>query len=383
MSQIKPLPLDLTDRIPQEIFHEVAAFAKYGDRESLKNFSLVSHQWEVSTRSLLFSYIDLNSELMSWLINGKPRACQRILPCVQHARFTFNPVGLEKEVSAIYLRMLKLRELEFLRSSAQLVLLLGEMREVSERITNLKLARVYDFSSFRVLQQAIASFPGIQTLSMSEIAWQKGSVLLEGGVEAEFPVPHTLKKVTNEWMMSDEDTSLFLSWLAQRSDTIRYIEAGGLMLSKFVRVETLIIGPRWTADPPRLQTLSDFKALRTLKIRSAIWLFPHENRTWYLELLSSVTSPLSHLTFTLAFEFEEELEHMNWTALNSLFQNSPFYAGLKAIEINLEVGDHDHMLGRDDCERMIRRRVVGLRPGTRLTVKVNDEDESILTYIYD
>lgn len=396
MSQISPLPLDLTDRIPQEIFEEVTAYAdEEGDLESLLNLSLVSQWWEAFTRPLLFTNVKFNAISVGWLI-GNPHSWQRVLPWVQRARFTSvgNILGMEGELADIFRRMPLLSDLQVQNGGQSLVVLLGKAFKGSHQITNLELNVVSGFPSFPVLLEVIISFPALQTLTLSEVGWETRSFSENARAElaAWSAVPSKLREVTIEWMERDTDTSLVLSCLSHGcADAIRFIEAeGSVVLSKFTRVETLIItGPRFTIRPPNLETLSGFKALKTLVIWPAIWLLPGghiaiQNQTWYSQLLSSVASPLSSLTFSLAYTAEEQLEHMDWETINNLFQNSPFYAELKEVGVNLSLS---HQVGptvnRADCDRMIRRRIVGLRPGTRLTVKVYGGQDMISSFMYE
>ncbi|KAF6747163.1 hypothetical protein DFP72DRAFT_1175148 [Ephemerocybe angulata] len=398
MAHTNPLPIELTDRIPQEIFDHVATFA---DAVSLKSLSLVSHLWEASTRHLLFYEFQFNGRFLS-CFSENPKGWQRILPCIQRAHIAVycgipGEAALKEALSAALPRMVKLSRLRFRRSSSGTVALLIALLKGSEQITGLELRELLDsFDSFQVLQETIASLPGLEDLLVQGIWWRKDRGHKQGSVQAMVTVPRKIRRFTAEDMVYAEDldyaggTSHILQWLAQGSDSIRFMSVeevdGSNVLSKFTRVETLILG-KYSYSPLPGLTLSAFKALKSLEFGYLVTLDDTGydiHPSWCPDLLSSVASTLSYLTFVLAFEEEDDLERMDWMTLNCLLQNSPFYADLRGIVIGIRRprGAHTLVPSRDDCDRMIRRRVPGLRPGTRLTVKFYVGGQSS-SFIYD
>ncbi|KAF6747130.1 hypothetical protein DFP72DRAFT_1050327 [Ephemerocybe angulata] len=391
MAYPNPLPLELSERIPQEIFNEVATFA---DPVSLKSLSLVSHLWEASTRHLLFYEFQINERFLYWF-SKNPEGWQRILPCIQRAHIALHfgiperDALLKEGLSAALPRMVKLRQLRFEQGGSKAILLLIALLKGSEQITGLEI-RDGAFESFQVLQGTVASLPGLEDLLVKDIWWPKDGERNEGSAQAMVPAPRKIINLTIDTMDSryptrGRTTSQILSWLAHGNvDSIRFMSVvevdGSGVLSKFTRVETLILGYRWSTYDlgnrlsPSVKTLSAFKALKILEIRSVISLdlsgLSDIDHTWYSDLLSTVASPLSYLTFKLAFYGEDDLERMDWMTLNSLLQNSPFYAELSGIVIGF-MRPHwpERPPSQADCDRMIRRRIPGLRPGARLTVE--------------
>ncbi|KAF6757610.1 hypothetical protein DFP72DRAFT_1167962 [Ephemerocybe angulata] len=401
MAHANSLPLELTERIPQEIFNEVATFV---DPVSLKSLSLVSHLWEASTRHLLFYEFQFNRKFLI-CFSESPEGWQRILPCIQRAHIALyfrrsDKAALRKEgLSAALPRMVKLRQLRFRQSSSEAIVLLIALLKGSEQITGLELRQAYGgFDSFQVLQGTIASLPGLEDLLVEDIWWPEDGGRNGGSVQAMVPVPRKIINLTIESMdlhvpTYGRTTSQILSWLAHgnvdsfRFMTVREVEGSGV-LSKFTRVETLVLGHRWILYPPGLKTLSAFKALKNLEIGPAIDLNSRPgdiDPSWPLDLLSSVASPLSYLTFKLLFTGEDELERMDWMTLNCLLQNSPFYAELRGFVIGFMRSDTPRPPPtRGDCDRMIRRRIPGLRPGARLTVEFYTHPTvPVASFIYD
>ncbi|KAF5329207.1 hypothetical protein D9611_013208 [Ephemerocybe angulata] len=223
------------------------------------------------------------------------------------------------------------------------------------------------FDSFQVFQGTIASLPGLEDLLVEDIWWPEDGGRNGGSVQAMVPVPRKIINLTIESMdlhvpTYGRTTSQILSWLAHgnvdsfRFMTVREVEGSGV-LSKFTRVETLVLGHRWILYPPGLisvKTLSAFKALKNLEIGPAIDLNSRPgdiDPSWPLDLLSSVASPLSYLTFKLLFTGEDELERMDWMTLNCLLQNSPFYAELRGFVIGFMRPDTPRPPPtRDDCD---------------------------------
>ncbi|KAF6744870.1 hypothetical protein DFP72DRAFT_857043 [Ephemerocybe angulata] len=369
MAHANSLPLELTERIPQEIFNEVATFV---DPVSLKSLSLVSHLWEASTRHLLFYEFQFNRRFLI-CFSESPEGWQRILSCIQRAHITLffwrsDKAALLKEgLSAALPRMVKLRQLRFRQSSSEAIVLLIALLKGSEQITGLELRQAYgSFDSFQVLQGTIASLPGLEDLLVEEIWWPEDGGHNGGSVQAMVPVPRKIINLTIESMdlhvpTYGRTTSQILSWLAHgnvdsfRFMTVREVEGSGV-LSKFTCVETLVLGHRWILYPPGLKTLSAFKALKKLEIGPSINLHSRTdiNPSWYLDLLSSVVSPLSYLTFKLIFTGEDDLERMDWMTLNTLLQNSPFYAELRGFVIGFMRPDTPRPPPtRDDCDHTV------------------------------
>ncbi|KAF6747169.1 hypothetical protein DFP72DRAFT_920725 [Ephemerocybe angulata] len=357
MAHVTPLAVELTDIIPQEIIEVVIAFAGANSPKVLKNTSLVSHAWEASSRPHLFSYIHFTTEFVRWLVRNLG-AWQRILPHIRRACFSEESNKL----------MSKLRNLTFVGCSSELTAIVGRILKEAREITTLALCELSFRSSVRVLK-------------LHEVWWDKG-ILDDVGTKPAFAAPRKLRSITLD-CTSEESSILF--WLARGSSgSIRVADVeGDTSVSQFTHIETLSIGETYSRTSSALRTLSGFKALGILTMKTPIPLKNHQSAAtsngvsisaspmpWYSILLSSVSSSLHYLSLRLAWcNSEEELEFVDWGTLNDLLANSPSYAELREITITGNIRRHDSVL-RDGCVRLIRQKIVRLQPGTQLVIDI-------------
>ncbi|KAF6757842.1 hypothetical protein DFP72DRAFT_1110709 [Ephemerocybe angulata] len=112
------------------------------------------------------------------------------------------------------------------------------------------------------------------------------------------------------------------------------------------------------SNPPSTPNTSPNNQFRALEL-------PRQTH-WFSLLLSSISSPLSHLTFpVITLDSEKQLELVDWGAINDLLCGSC----MREVVIKVNIGDNP--ISSEHIESDIRQRLSeGLRKGTRLIVEV-------------
>ncbi|KAF5336412.1 hypothetical protein D9611_006513 [Ephemerocybe angulata] len=398
MADITAMPIELTDRIPEEIYACIISAAA-GDKTALQNLSLVCHAWGTSSRLILFSSICAYPPFMNYLAQSVEGG-NRILPCIRKIRFLRSSRTCLATFERVAPQMSNLCALRFLSCSAHYIASVGRILDRDGRIRTLELLHPRSFRSFRQFQDILALYPGIQTLVLEQIKWGR-SVTYEGGtVSARVPqiegpedggtVPplENLRAVT----VVGDGTASILCWLADGADRIRTLVAPRLGLDacrqivRFPHIEKLVVGFRRVRFEDIEGTMSAFRALRYLVISNEIDLrdsrppstpntssnnqfraleLPRQTH-WFSLLLSSISSPLSHLTFpVITLDSEKQLELVDWDAINDLLCGSC----MREVVIKVNIGDNP--ISSEHIESDIRQRLSeGLRKGTQLIVEV-------------
>ncbi|KAF6757821.1 hypothetical protein DFP72DRAFT_890788, partial [Ephemerocybe angulata] len=397
MDQPNSLPPALTDRIPQEIYDSVIA-AIGNDNQRMRTMGAISavcHAWEASSRSYIFYSFSFTPTSLTFLAR---EAGNRVLMSIRCAKYEVKrdtnklPEDFLQEVLP---RMPNLHSLVFAGCEPKMIIPVARiLSETGGRIMALDITgdmfrQVW--SSFRTFQEMVALFPYLRTLSLADICWEGEVGGSHEGGNTRVELPSTLRSV-NIWRVLR--TPSLLLWLSPAAETIRSLQLFALRRSNlhlvplFTHLQHLSLLFLTTPKPGDLaHTLSSCTMLKTLKVFTEIVLPCGEalekpsvdsmtttspnnqlrQAPWYAELLSSVSSPLSKLSLQVNHRPSRKVDPMGWKILSDLFRSSPFYAELKQLEFNVALYD-ELWDSRSDCERSIRRELVGLHPGTDLSV---------------
>ncbi|KAF6757829.1 hypothetical protein DFP72DRAFT_890804 [Ephemerocybe angulata] len=384
MSSVSRLPVELTNRIPQEIFDSIITNAGHS---VLKQCSLVSHPWASTSRKCLFSYVVLFQSFTNYLATH-PDASTRILSCVQHALLHRDIDATDGNLPVIVAKMTNLRILTFCGCAPELVGLFGGREETARNVREIWMIALGPFPTFTSIRSSLCLYSGLQTLLINGTSWNS-TANSEGASGEPYPevyhgatLPCGLKSVTLEKCI---DPRNILEWLSRAHITVQALTLLDARrnhvdhLRRFTCVSKLTLGRFRPLRPPFPSfegTLSECTNLKELVISQVIdlsvrgTLWAGSSCLQLSELLRSVASPLHRLALSVSWIDEPDLDRMDWDTLNSLLETSPFYAELE--EIHISVSGSGTILTRARAEAGVRARLTGLLLATTLSFDYDD-----------
>ncbi|KAF5339889.1 hypothetical protein D9611_009154 [Ephemerocybe angulata] len=382
LTSCESLPIDLTDRISQEIIDNVLPFFNPKTRvdiHALMTARLVCCAWEISARRILFSTFLFTVAKIRSLANGA-EAGRRLLPSIRCAAFkcpdqelssTEERNEMENKLLKIVPKMLQLRALTFDLCTFGFVTLVGGIVRRDE-IKGISVGDSFWDAACQV-PEAVSLFPHLQTLKLHGIGSGFPEEASPIGSMVEFPFPKGLNSIdisSIEWMFP------IIPWLSRFATQIRYVTLHligsyqATFIGHFPHAEHLTLHFYPPFNPKSLEgALAGCKFLKSLVIIARL-----SNRNdspqvleWYSQIISSVPSPgLSHLTFTLQFCRESDLDHVEWEALNTLLLRARFFMELKEIGVRVELLQ-EPWVPPEEIQAILRRKV---DPRSRICLKV-------------
>ncbi|KAF6760495.1 hypothetical protein DFP72DRAFT_73874 [Ephemerocybe angulata] len=376
------LPIDLTDRISQEIIDNILPLFNPKTRvdiHALKSARLVCCAWEISARRTLFSTFLFTVAKIRSLANG-PEAGRRLLPSIRCASFkcpdqelssTEERNEMENKLLKIVPKMSQLHALNFYQCTLGFVALVGGIVRRDE-IKGLSVGNSF-WDAACQLPEAVSLFPHLQTLELRGIGFPDEASHI--GSTVEFPFPKGLSSIdisSYEWMF------VIIPWISRFAAQIRSVTLHvvgsyqAIFIGHFPQAEHLTLHfypPFYLESLVAEVTLAGCKSLKSLVIASRLSNRNDSPRVfqWYSQLISSVTSPgLSHLTFTLQFCRESDLDYVEWQALNTLLLGSRFFMELKEIAVRVELLQQP-WVPLEEIQATLRRKV---DPRSRICLEV-------------
>jgi hypothetical protein len=149
----------------------------------------------------------------------------------------------------------------------------------------------------------------------------------------------------------------------------------GYSLASWTNLKELHLGPVnlhviWFA-------LQDFRAIPAALLLSGLMTtqnipHPETGTPYYVQLLSSVTSPLTRISFSFLLYFDHQLDLIDWRSLNALLSTAPTLAHLREVTFELEL--YSTQLTLERAHARVGELLTGLKKSTRLAVVKSNSD---------